>query len=99
MARTHVQPFRGRRVHPAAENAPARKHQRMLPVIVDDGQFEIAGKGRSGNFPPHPKKNAPKAGMRIDLNHMARWSRKRRPAAAVGTGIDLDQTPRGRIRR
>lgn len=53
MGRAHVQPLLGFRVHPAAENAPAGKHQRMRPVIVDDGQLKVAGEWRGGDTFPH----------------------------------------------
>jgi hypothetical protein len=38
--------------HPAAKNAPAGKYERMRPVVIDDGYFQVSVKRRSFNFQP-----------------------------------------------
>ncbi len=53
MSRPHIQPFLGFGIHPAADNTPARKNQRMRTVLVEDGQFKIATKRRIGYGLPH----------------------------------------------
>ena len=53
MGGPHVDPLPGFRVDPAGEDAPAREHERVRPVPVDDGKFEIAIEGRVGNRLPH----------------------------------------------
>jgi hypothetical protein len=37
MSRAHVQPFPGFHFHPTAGDAPAREHERMQAIIIDDG--------------------------------------------------------------
>ena len=69
MGRPHIEPLLGLYLHPAVENAAARKHQRMRTVIVDDGQFEIAIERRGGNVLPHRGMFGRVMSGRIDLNH------------------------------
>jgi hypothetical protein len=53
MRRTHLDPLPGDRIHPAAKNSAARENERMLAVLVDNGQFEIAIKRRGRDRLPH----------------------------------------------
>jgi hypothetical protein len=41
MGRTHVQPFLGSSIHPAADNAPARENQRVRDIAIDDRQLKV----------------------------------------------------------
>ena len=45
VCRPHGDELLGTRFHPAGENAPARKNQRMRAIIIYDRQFEIAVEG------------------------------------------------------
>jgi hypothetical protein len=45
VCRPHADDLLGARSQPATENAPARKHERMRAVIIDDCQLEIAVEG------------------------------------------------------
>ena len=46
-------------VDPTANDPAVRKHQNMRSVVVKDGQFKFAVKGRSGyRFPLHTTKCA-----------------------------------------
>ncbi len=49
MRGAHVNALFGFCVNPSVKNAPAGKHQRVYPIIIDDGQFNIAVK-RCGGY-------------------------------------------------
>ena len=52
--RINVDPVLGDGVHRPAENAPARENKRVLTVIVDDSEVEVAVERRAGyRFPIH----------------------------------------------
>ena len=53
MGRPHVDPLLGLRVEPAGENPPAREHERVRAVAVEDGEFEVAVERRVGDRLPH----------------------------------------------
>ena len=46
MRRAHVNAVFGVCVDPSAKNALAGKHECVYPIIIDDGQFNIAVKRR-----------------------------------------------------
>jgi hypothetical protein len=45
--RVHVDRSCAFRRHPPPEHSPAGKHQRMRPLVVDDGEFQITVKRSS----------------------------------------------------
>ena len=53
VGRPHVDPLVGFRVDPAGENPPAREHERVRAVAVEDGEFEVAVERRVGDRLPH----------------------------------------------
>ena len=98
MGRPHVQPFLGFHFHPAVEDAPAREHERVRTVIVDDGQLEVAVERRAGYLLPHcVNLKAAATGaltyiMSGALTATASLARRREPGAPPGRNeFDLDQ--------
>jgi len=53
MGRPHIEPLLGLYLHPAVENAAARKDKRVRAIIIDDGQLKIAVERRGGYVLPH----------------------------------------------
>jgi hypothetical protein len=78
MRRPHVQPFLGLRLHPAVENAAARKYECVLAFVVDDGELKIAVEWGGGNVLPHRQMFGRTVTQRIDLNHVECARRQRR---------------------
>jgi hypothetical protein len=71
MRGTHLDPLLVGGIHPAAKNAPAREHQRMRAIAVDDRQLEITVEGRSRDWLPHAAIDARiRAGV-FDLDQFA----------------------------
>jgi hypothetical protein len=53
MSRSHVQPFLCGGIDPATLNALAGENQRVLAVLIDHGEFQIAIEGRIRGRLPH----------------------------------------------
>src|SRR6185312_10175491 len=53
--RVHFETLLGRRIHPAAENAPTGEHQHMRADAVDDGKLEIMIERRARDRLPHAR--------------------------------------------
>ena len=53
MRRAHVQPLAAMRIHPARGDAPAGKYQGMRPILIEDGQLDIAVDRRGRYGLPH----------------------------------------------
>ena len=53
MGRADVQPLLGFHLYPTGGDAPAREHECVQAVIVDDGKFEITVEWRGRNVFPH----------------------------------------------
>jgi hypothetical protein len=57
-------------IDPSARNAAARKNQRVRPLLVDDGKFEIAvERGRRYRLPFHDEYDAVTRTAGFDLDH------------------------------
>ena len=65
------------RVDPTAENATAGKHQLVLAVPIDDGEFEIAVERSGRSWLPHKRNYFTLDEKRIDLNHIVAGGRSR----------------------
>ena len=55
----HVNLFPGFGVDPSPEDTPAGKYQSVRPVARDDGEFEVAVKGRDRYAFPHARPYMP----------------------------------------
>src|SRR5690348_13360584 len=67
------EPRLGLRVDPSAENAPAREHESVRAVVVDDGQLKVAVERRVGyRLPPHLRSVPALLPRRFDLDRMGR---------------------------
>ena len=55
VGRPHVDALFGFRVDPAGENTPAREHERVRALAVEDGEFEVAVERRAGDRLPHAR--------------------------------------------
>jgi hypothetical protein len=53
VSRAHIQPLAALRIHPARGDTPARKYQSMRPILIEDGQFDIAVDRRGRYGVPH----------------------------------------------
>jgi hypothetical protein len=53
MSRIDVQSLLGYRINPSPERAATREYEGMRTLLVDDGKFEIAIKGRGMSTLPH----------------------------------------------
>ena len=77
VGRPDVDPGAGLRVHPAAKRAPARKHEAVLAVLIDDGQLEFEVKRRSRYEFPHSLLVRRETSPIFDLDHEGRSGRPR----------------------
>jgi hypothetical protein len=74
MRRLHINSLSGFRLHPSVQDSTARKHERVRPVVIEVGNFDIAVEWCRGNRPPltvatrrrscHSKMSRPIAGAR-----------------------------------
>jgi hypothetical protein len=53
MSWIYVQSLLGYRINPSPECAATRKYKGVRTLLVDDGKFEIAIKGRGMSILPH----------------------------------------------
>ena len=45
------------RVDPSVEHTAAREDERVRPVFVDHGEFQVFGEGRAGHGLPHRRED------------------------------------------
>lgn len=69
MGRVDIEPLRRGAVRPAAGDTPARKHQRMRAVVIDNRQFEIAAKRCIRDDFPHRTTFGRFPTARIEVDH------------------------------
>jgi hypothetical protein len=89
----HVQALPSSRIHPAVQNASARKDQRVGAVTVEDGELKIAVEGRTRNGLPHDGHSAQPSRAGIDLNQKPDAAGSQNQTEGGGGNIDLDQLP------
>jgi len=101
MGRPHIQPFLGFGIHPAADNPPAGKHQRVRAVLVEDGEFKVAAERRIGYGLPHSVTLSAKPipALTYVRSSGTENSRDGPVARRRPTLFDLDQITSGGIRR
>ena len=68
MGRVDIETRARLRLHPAPDNAPARKNQSVRAVAIDHRELEIAIERRAGDGLPHSKKCAAPLRSGIDLD-------------------------------
>jgi hypothetical protein len=74
MGGANVQSLPGLRIHPSARDTPAREHQRVRALLVDDGKLNVAPKRRAGDIAPHARYMRRKSPPRFDLDQVGRRS-------------------------
>ncbi len=73
MGGAHLDLLVGFRIHPAAEDAAAWKHERMHAIVSDDGQFKRTVKWRGVyRLPLHARIKRRNRFGGLDLNHVGR---------------------------
>lgn len=69
MGRVDVDACAGRRIRPTILSPDAGKHKRVLTVLVEDGQLEIAFKRSALDWLPHFRMIRGSVEPSLDLNH------------------------------